>query len=120
MTLKPTREQEQIFNFFEKGKGHGMMDAVAGSGKTSTIVNGIDFINKNTQILFCAFNKKIQEEIHGKTREKGNVIARTTYALGLGILKYHYDIIRRNPEVDTSKYFNILNDKKKSLTVLPT
>lgn len=110
MPFKPTSEQEQIFNFFEKGTGHGMIDAVAGSGKTSTIVTGIDYIDKKSKILFCAFNKKIQEEIDKRTRSKENVIVRTTYALGLSILKYHLESFKRNPKPDNSKYYNILNN----------
>lgn len=113
MALKHTYEQKLIFDFFKNGNGNGMIDAVAGSGKTSTIVNGIDYIDNGKQILFCAFNKKIQEEINKKTNSKGNVIVRTTYALGLGILKHHIEIINRNPNADNSKYFNILNEKLK-------
>ncbi|HEX9980220.1 MAG TPA: ATP-dependent helicase [Flavobacterium sp.] len=113
MSFKPTVEQEQIFNFFENGKGNGMIDAVAGSGKTSTIVNGIDYINKKNKILFCAFNKKIQEEIDQKTFLKENVIVRTTYALGLRILKHHLEVIKRTSKPDNSKFYNILNDNLK-------
>ena len=113
MPFKPTFEQEQIFNFFENGKGNGMIDAVAGSGKTSTIVRGIDYINKCNRILFCAFNKKIQEEINQKTFLKENVIVKTTYALGLKILKHNYDVINKSAKTDNSKYFNILNDNLK-------
>lgn len=109
MSFKPTLEQEQIFDFFQNGKGNGMIDAVAGSGKTSTIVYGIDYIDSNKKILFCAFNKKIQEEIGKRTRNKQNVIVRTTYALGLSILKYHFESFKRNPKPDKSKYYNILN-----------
>ena len=107
----PTEEQKHIFNFFEKGKGNGMIDAVAGSGKTSTIVKGINYIDKKDKILFCAFNKKIQEEINNDTRDKSNVIVKTTYALGLAILKHHIEPISKNSKADTSKYYNILNDK---------
>lgn len=113
MTFEPTFEQKKIFAFFENENGHGMIDAVAGSGKTSTIVSGIDFISKSNKILFCAFNKKIQEEINHKTITKSNVLVKTTYALGLAILKHHFDVFKNNPKADTSKYFNILNDKLK-------
>lgn len=113
MPFKPTSEQKQIFNFFEKGIGHGMIDAVAGSGKTSTIINGLNYIDKKNQVLFCAFNKKIQEEINQKTNDKSNVIVKTTYALGLSILKHHFDVINKNPNADNSKFFNILNEKLK-------
>lgn len=109
MPFIPTSEQKQIFNFFEKGTGHGMIDAVAGSGKTSTIVYGIDCVDSNKKILFCAFNKKIQEEIEKRTRNKQNVIVRTTYALGLSILRFHFESFKRNPKPDKSKYYNIIS-----------
>ena len=112
MYFKPTVEQEKIFNFFQSGKGHGMIDAVAGSGKTTTIVQGIEYFDKSKSILFCAFNKKIQLEIHKKTIHHKNVIVRTTYALGLNILKHHYYIFI-NKEPNTSKYYNILNENLK-------
>lgn len=121
MSFKPTIEQNQIFNFFKNGKENGMIDAVAGSGKTSTIINGIDYIDKKNKILFCAFNKKIQEEIKQKTINKENVIVKTTYALGLSILKYHFEIFTRSPNPDKSKYFNILSEqlrKNKSNTYI--
>lgn len=107
---KPTLEQKQIFQFFKIGKGHGMIDAVAGSGKTSTIVEGIKHIDSNKKILFCAFNKKIQQEINEDTKNYKNVIVKTTYALGLSILKYHFDRNKKNHEIDESKYYCILNE----------
>ncbi|MEE1964314.1 ATP-dependent helicase [Allomuricauda taeanensis] len=114
MSFTPTPQQKQIFEFFQNGKGHGMIDAVAGSGKTTTIIKGIDYIDKNTSILFCAFNKKIQLEIHKKTIHNQNVIVRTTYALGLNILRHHFNSFRgKNP--NSSKYYNILNEKLKRL-----
>jgi superfamily I DNA/RNA helicase len=113
MPFIPTDEQKKIFNFFEKGKGNGMIDAVAGSGKTSTIIEGINFIDNKENILFCAFNKKIQEEINKKTSNNNNVIVKTTYALGLNILKYHIKLISNKSKPDTSKYYNILNEKLK-------
>ena len=112
MSFKPTLEQQEIFDFFQNGIGNGMIDAVAGSGKTSTIIKGIDYIDKSKSILFCAFNKKIQEEINNKTKEKDNVIVKTTYALGLAILKRHFDAMR-NKDSDGSKYFNIVNENLK-------
>lgn len=110
MSFIPTREQEEIFNFFKKSNENGMIDAVAGSGKTSTIIKGIDYIPNNNSILFCAFNKKIQEEIKQKTKKYDNVFVRTTYSLGLKILKENYFSFKKQ-KVNTSKYFSILQGK---------
>lgn len=110
MIFEPTYEQKLIFDFFENENGHGMIDAVAGSGKTSTLINGIKFIPSNNRILFCAFNKKIQQEILNKTSAFSNVIVKTTYALGLSILRYHHPIFKEKQK-DTSKFYHLLNDK---------
>lgn len=110
MSFNPTQEQLHIFDFFQNGTGNGMIDAVAGSGKTSTIIKGIDYISSTKRILFCAFNKKIQEEIAAKTKDRDNVVVRTTYALGLAILRRNITAINNNPKTDNSKYYNILND----------
>ncbi|MFV0266262.1 MAG: hypothetical protein ACK5HT_03915 [Draconibacterium sp.] len=51
-----TEEQERIFDFVEKQTGHGIIDAVAGAGKTTTIMECARFVQDKRKILFCAFN----------------------------------------------------------------
>ncbi len=109
MIFEPTIEQKKIFDFFKHGEGHGIIDAVAGSGKTSTILNGVEHISNNKSILFCAYNKKIQTEIQNKINSNREVFVFTTYALGLKILRSNYSVFSKR--VDKSKYFKILNKK---------
>ncbi|ARN78242.1 hypothetical protein BST97_09695 [Nonlabens spongiae] len=111
MIKTPTKQQQIIFDFIEKGNSHGMIDAVAGSGKTSTLINGLKLIDTNNKVLFCAFNKKIQEEISSKTKEYGNVVVRTSYALGLNILKYYSAKFNQKPS--ESKYYTLINETLK-------
>lgn len=40
----PSVYQEAIFDFIINGKGHGVVEAVAGSGKTTTIVKALEYI----------------------------------------------------------------------------
>lgn len=41
-----TEEQNKIFDFVQEDKGHGIIDAVAGAGKTTTI------IRRNFRVVF--------------------------------------------------------------------
>jgi superfamily I DNA/RNA helicase len=66
--------QQAIFDFVETGTGNAVVEAVAGSGKTTTIVEALSRV-KGTSI-FLAFNKSIAEEL--KTR---GVNARTFHSL---------------------------------------
>lgn len=40
----PSKFQENIFQFIINGKGHAVVEAVAGSGKTTTIVKALEYI----------------------------------------------------------------------------
>lgn len=105
----PTVEQKKIFNFFSVENKHGIIDAVAGSGKTSTLIEGIKYIPLNKKILFCAFNKKIQTEISNKIQKYSRLVTvKTTYALGLNILRMN-DKMYRNAIVEDDKYYKILS-----------
>lgn len=42
--FKPSKYQLAIFEFIVNGKGHGMVEAVAGSGKTTTIENVLEYV----------------------------------------------------------------------------
>jgi len=52
--MKFTEEQKKIFEFIEKGIGHGIIDAVAGAGKTTTIMECAKYIKNKSSILFLS------------------------------------------------------------------
>lgn len=109
MSFIPTVEQEKIFRFFNSEQNNGIIDAVAGSGKTSTLIEGIKHLPINKKILFCAFNKKIQTEISQKVQNFSRpVFVKTTYALGLNILKMNNDKFK-DCNIDADKYDRILS-----------
>lgn len=84
-----TEEQKSIFEFVEKQTGHGIIDAVAGAGKTTTIMECAKFVQDRSKILFCAFNNSIANEISRKFRRIGlnEVTVKTIHALGRQILQ---------------------------------
>jgi superfamily I DNA/RNA helicase len=69
-----SKYQEAIFEFAQNGTGNGIVKAVAGSGKTTTIVEAISRLKGTT--LFLAFNKTIATELQGR-----GVNARTFHSL---------------------------------------
>ncbi len=66
--------QLAIFNFVENGSGNAVVQAVAGSGKTTTIVEALKRVKGSS--IFLAFNKSIAEELKSR-----GVNARTFHSL---------------------------------------
>src|SRR5690606_13151775 len=106
--MRPTPEQEKIYNFIQYDANHGIIDAVAGSGKTTTIIESIQFVDKGKEMLFCAFNKSIRDEIHKEITEKGfdNIVVKNLHQLGFDILKSNSEV---EYNVDPKKYDKIIS-----------
>lgn len=77
---KSTDEQEAIFSALRTGSGDLIIDALAGSGKTHTLINALTVIPQKT-VLLTAFNKRISEELQEKLpkQPKGSVWATATF-----------------------------------------
>ena len=75
--------QKAIFNFVESGKGSLVVNAVAGSGKTTTIVECARRA-KTHNVLFLAFNKSIVNELQSRMP---NVVCSTLHACGLSAIR---------------------------------
>lgn len=106
--------QKDIFEFVEKGQGHLVVEAVAGSGKTATLVKCLDFIPKDKKVLLVAFNKDIVTELEKKTSDLENVNVRTMHSLGLAMCKRNIDGI--NPIPDIFKYDVYIKENLKNLS----
>lgn len=82
MTAAPTNAriwsalQNAIYGFVTDGTGNGIINAVAGSGKTSTIEECFRRLPRGTYAVFLAFNKAIAEELKAR-----GVNARTFHSL---------------------------------------
>lgn len=82
-----SKYQAAVFDWVQNGRGSKVVEAVAGSGKTTTIVHAASLIPPHFRVLFLAFNKNIAEEL--KTRLPAHVTARTMNSLGSGIVFKH-------------------------------
>lgn len=89
----PSVYQIDIFNDIGTGQGHTVVDAVAGSGKTTTILNGLFHIPPGKHACFCAFGHDIAEELKERCPVPGVEIA-TTHSFGSRAVKKRYKYIR--------------------------
>ena len=69
-----TKEQEDIFKFVQTGVLNVLVEAVAGAGKTTTLIECvkriIDYYGPDKQILLLAHNKSTKETLETKIKEK--------------------------------------------------
>ena len=86
---EPKREwsafQKAIFKDIATGSGHTVVIARAGSGKTSTIVEGFKYLPKGKKTLMVAFNKNIADEL--RQRAPSYVDTLTLHSLGFRAIK---------------------------------
>lgn len=78
---QPTEYQIGVFAWLLTGVGHAFVEAVAGSGKTATLVWAAQILNQS-KILMLAFNKSIATEL--TARIPANCVAKTLHSLGMG------------------------------------
>lgn len=105
MTFKPSLYQQNVFNFIQTGSGNGVIKAVAGAGKTTTIVNSLSLIPTNKSVLLLAFNKHIANEL--KEKVPYHVEVSTFHACGFASLR---NSTKARIQVKANKTFNIIKD----------
>lgn len=109
MKHKPTAEQKRLFTFVEKRDENILIKALAGSGKTSSIIEAATLLPKEKSKLFLAFNKHIQEELKEKLPQDMKCF--TTYGIGNASIRRKYgDDIKFNE----FKIDNIIKSKSKN------
>lgn len=94
-----TEEQLAIYEFIRAGKGHLLIDALAGSGKTTALLNGLKYVPQKS-VLMCAFNKPIADELQSRMGQApaGSLWkAATFHSCGLKIVQAH------RPRIDVRK-----------------
>lgn len=77
--------QKAVFDHVDNSKQHLVIQALAGSGKTTTIVEALYHTRNDESVLLVAFNKAIAEEL--KTRAPADVDVRTLHSFGFNQIK---------------------------------
>lgn len=85
-------QQEAIFGWFGGGSGNLVVRARAGTGKTTTIIEGINRAPEQ-KILLAAFNKRIAEELTVKLRNP-SAEAKTLHAVGFQFVRRNWERVR--------------------------
>jgi len=100
----PSSFQNAIFEAVKNDSfGNMIISAVAGSGKTTTIVKALSLIPSTKKVIMLAFNKKIAEELTNRVALP-NVQIKTFHAIGLQVCRN----LCRNPVIDNNKLRNII------------
>jgi hypothetical protein len=109
-SFTPSTYQGKIFDWIEKGTGDAIVHAVAGSGKTTTLVEASKRIETKDSI-FLAFNRSIAKELETKLE---GMNSSTLHRLGRRLVSKHLRpggrAGSRGIELDELKYLNLRRD----------
>lgn len=101
-SIEWSEEQEAIFEWFARGSGHLLVRARAGTGKTTTLLEGVQRAPEK-RVCVAAFNKAIATELQTRIRAS-NVRAQTLHSLGFSIIRQWVPSV----EVDNDKRKDVL------------
>jgi len=117
-TFKPSPAQQAFYDWVNNDRGHAILNAVAGAGKTTTILNGIALMRG--KVWFGVYNKKMADEIKEKLAKRDDLRARadfgnkadriessTFHSLGFGIVRSM--TYPKKPEIDDKKVNRIVD-----------
>lgn len=112
--MKPSVKQAAIYDCWQKEDSNILISAVAGSGKTTTLMEILAMCEYRT--LFLAFNKSIQMEIQEKIDSRGLAQgkAMTLHSLGFRALMKNYSKVI----VKNGKKYGLLKEVEKRNQVL--
>lgn len=89
-TFKPSAAQQRYFDWIATGSGSAVLEAVAGAGKTTTIVNGLQYMQG--QVILLAYNATAAADLYARIPHgRKGVFAKTFHAVGVNALRYAYD-----------------------------
>jgi len=101
----PSKNQKDIFNFIKSDNRNAVISAVAGSGKSTTLIEALKLIPLDKRILFMAFNKSIANELAERVPKTGNIVVKTVHGFGHSILTGGMEFT-----IDNNKYKKLFNN----------
>lgn len=104
MSFIPSIQQKDFFDWIATGNGSCVLEAVAGAGKTTTLIEALKLMTGN--IFFGAYNKKIAEEIQARAPQKDGLSISTMHAAGFKYWRRASSKVR----VDNDKCRNIFRE----------
>lgn len=102
--LQGSPQQQAIWAALASEDVHVLVEALAGTGKTTTIVEGLKRLQPGQTSGFVAFNKSIAREL--QARVPPGVRACTLHSLGFGVLRQEFG----NVAVNDDKTYELVPD----------
>jgi superfamily I DNA/RNA helicase len=103
-TFKPSPQQSDFFNWITNDTGSCILEAVAGAGKTTTLIKALELMFGS--IFFGAYNKKIAVEIEDRTPKKDGLVISTMHAAGFKMWRK----VANNVKIDANKCRTIFRE----------
>jgi len=94
--IVPSEYQIAVYEHTSNGRGSAYIDAVAGSGKTTTIEHCATLISPSEETVFLAFNKRIVEEL--QKRLPSHIHAATFHSVCFKALRKKSHTINMNAD----------------------
>jgi len=104
----PSKYQKDIFKFILNDNKNGLISAVAGSGKTTTLIQSLEIIPDDKSVLFLAFNKSISEEISKRVPKNKYIDVKTVHSFGYSVLSSNIETVIE-PDKYRLVYKNVIN-----------
>lgn len=101
-----SKEQNDIFNFAEHGIENLIVQAVAGAGKTTTLIECANRIGGEKSILMLAHNKSTRDTLKERVGDKKNIQVYTLHGLAWRMFVEHFKF---EPNIDDEKYRKYIN-----------
>lgn len=97
--------QKAFYKDVQSGTGHTILEAVAGSGKTTALVESFKYVPRGKKSIALAFNKSIQKELRARAPSYIQDVL-TFHSLGLRSIKQRF----KNVIIDDYKVLNIVKE----------
>ena len=101
-----SEEQKAIFDYAEHGILNMIVQAVAGAGKTTTLVECANRIRPDRKVMLLAHNRSTRDTLLEKIGHKDNIKVFTLHGLAYRMFVEYFG---KKPEIDDNKYRNYIN-----------
>lgn len=99
-------EQKAIFAWFGTGTGNLVVQARAGTGKTTTIKEAFTHAPEQGSLLYAVFNKKNQKEAQEKITD-GRVSVKTLHSLGFWFIKNVWSNAKPDDDIEQDRLLTV-------------
>lgn len=101
--MTPSKYQRAIYSVFQRTNRDLNISAVAGSGKTTTLLELLKYVPEGASALFLAFNNSIVDELKERN-ERNDVEIMTIHSCGWrSILRRYGSVAKMNPNKGIAK-----------------